>query len=117
VKYLILLILILTPIANAQLWIKLDMPKGSLNYIDRDSIRKEDDFAYYTMKYNSLDDSYSLVKFKHDCKYKARGVISTSDFDNKTDKLISSNINSKNEMFEYSRSARMIKVEKIVCRH
>lgn len=113
-KYLLLLVFALTPMANAESWIRLNVPEGSIRYIDRDSIKKEGDFAYYRMKDDSVE-NYSIIKFKHDCKYNARQIIAYSKYDTRTYKLVVQN-NFPNDMFEYPRSAAMIKVEKMVCR-
>jgi hypothetical protein len=115
-KYLLFLLLILTPIANAQSWIKLDVPKGYINYIDRDSIKTKGDFTYYTMKDTSEEGHYRLIKFKHDCKYDARQTLSSDYYDRETNKLIRPNTYSNSEMGQYPRSYAMIKVERMVCR-
>ena len=113
-KYLLLLVFALTPMANAESWIRLNVPEGSIRYIDRDSIKKEGDFVYYRMKDDSVGD-YNIVKFKHDCKYNARQVIAFSKYDIRTDKLVVRN-NFSNEISEYPRSTAMIKLENMVCR-
>lgn len=112
-KYLIFFTFLITPIANAESWIKLNVPKGYINYIDRDSIKKEGDFAYYTMKDDS--ENYSLLKFRHDCKYNARQIIAKSKYDKTSDKLLTIN-NFYKELIEYPRSETAIKVENIVCK-
>lgn len=115
-KYILLLAFTLMPMANAESWIKLNVPKGYINYIDRDSIKTKGDFTYYTMKDTTRDESYSLIKFKHDCKYNARQTLSADDYDKKTSKLIRSNVYSTSEMGQYPRSLTMINVESMVCR-
>ena len=60
--------------ANVESWIRLNVPEGSIRYIDRDSIKEEGGFAYHRMKDDSVD-YYNIVKFKHDCKYNARQII------------------------------------------
>lgn len=115
-KYLLLLVFALIPMANAESWIKLYVPKGSINYIDRDSIKIKGDFTYYTMKDVNEDDRYRIIKFKHDCKYSARQTLSSDSYDKETNKLIRSDIYSASEMIQYPRSITMIKVENIVCR-
>lgn len=115
-KYVLLLVFALIPMANAELWIKLDVPKGSINYIDRDSIKIKGDFTYYAMKDTNADDRYIIIKFKHDCKYSARQALSSDAHDKETNKLIRSDIYPTSEMIQYPRSTKMIKVENIVCR-
>lgn len=115
-KYILLLAFTLMPMANAESWIRLDIPEGFLRHIDRDSIKTEGDFTYYTMKDYSPGYYYSIIEFKHDCKYSARRALSSSSYDTKTNKFRHSNIFSNSEMIQYRRTARMIKVEKIVCR-
>ena len=115
-KYLLLLVFSLMPIANAESWIKLYVPKGSIDHIDRDSIKKIGDFAYYTMKDDDSDDGYSIIKFKHDCKYSARRVLTSDYYDKETNKLLHTNIPATDEMFQYPRSTVMIRVEDMVCR-
>lgn len=112
-KYLIFFIFLITPIVNAESWIKLNVPQGDINYIDRDSIKKEGDFAYYTMRDDS--ENYSILKFKHDCKYNARQIIAKSKYDKKTSKLLVIK-NYFTESIEYPRSVAMIKVESMVCK-
>lgn len=115
-KYILLLVFALMPIANADSWIKLYVPKGYINYIDRDSIKRKGDFSYYTMKDDDSEDRYSIVRFKHDCKYSARQTLSRDSYDRVTNKLIRTDIYSTSEMIQYPRSSTMIKVENMVCR-
>ena len=115
-KYILLLAFALMPMANAESWIKLIVPKGDINYIDRDSIKIKGDFTYYTMKDTTGEDHYSLIKIKHDCKYDARQALSSDYYDKKTNKFIRSDVYSTSEMIQYPRSSTMIKVENMVCR-
>jgi hypothetical protein len=110
---LIFFIFLIATIANAESWIKLNLPKGYINYIDRDSIKKEGDFAYYKMKDDS--ENYSLLKFRHDCKYKARQIIAKSKYNSMSGKLTIVN-NFYSEVVQYPRSEAMVKVETIVCK-
>lgn len=105
----------LIPMANAESWIKLNVPKGYVNYIDRDSIQIKGDFTYYTMKDADVYENYSLIKFKHDCKYKARQALSSTYYDKKTHKLTRSEVYSTSEMVQYPRSFAMINIENVIC--
>ncbi len=115
-KYTLFLAIVLMPMANAESWIKLNVPKGYINYIDRDSIRTKGDFTYFTMKDTSRDDRYSIIKFKHDCKYDVRQALSSDYYDKKTHKFIRSDVYSTSEMGQYPRSLTMINIESMVCR-
>lgn len=112
-KYFCIICFLIIPIAKAESWIKLNVPNGYINYIDRDSIKIEGDFSYYTMKDDS--ENYSFLKFKHDCKYNARQIIAKSKYNKASGQLLVVN-NFFKEMIEYPRSEAMIKVENIVCK-
>lgn len=115
-KYILLLAFVLTPMVNAESWIKLNVPEGYINYIDRDSIKAKGDFTYYTMKDATGDDYYSLIKLKHDCKYNARQALSSDYYDKKTNSFIRSDVYSTSEMQQYPRSSTMLNIENMVCR-
>lgn len=112
-KYLLLLVFALMPIANAETWIRLNIPDRYINKIDRDSIRKEGDFAYYTMKFDYNNES-TILKFKHDCKYNARKIIRHSTIDKQNNEVVLFD-NLSGELTEYNRPAAMIKLENMVC--
>nr|WP_181717807.1 hypothetical protein [Psychrobacter sp.] len=102
------------PLANAETWIKLNIADTYINKIDRDSIRKEGDFAYYTMKFD-YDNETFMLKFKHDCKYNARKIIRHSKINKQNNEVVFYDSLS-GELNEYERPAAMIKLENMVCR-
>lgn len=101
---------------KAESWIELERSEGCISFIDRDSIKHNGDYAFYTTK-DECDKKYVYIdKMKHDCKYRARQglwrrsyAIGYPDYD----KVIEKPTN----MLRYDRNQRMAVIEEMVCRN
>ena len=80
------------------------MLSHGLNYL---CLKIIDDFVYYEMKYDESEDCYTIIIFKHDCKYNVRKMISAGYYDRETNKFIRTNTFSNSEMIQYPRATEL----------
>lgn len=99
---------------KAESWIELERSESCVSFIDRDSIKRNGDYAFYTTKEECNTKYVYIDKMKHDCKYRARQglwrhsyAVGYPDYDKVIDK--------PTNMLRYDRNQKMAVIEEMVC--
>ena len=115
-KYLLLSVLLVPSISGAATWITINsFNNNQIKIIDKDSIVRKNNYAFYRMKDLHTDNSMTIIYFKTDCIKKKRMIEKKESFSN-SNEFLTTTIFHDAKFYQYQRSKEMIQLENIVCK-